>query len=250
MNEYGIESIWLLTEPVCVVTHAIGAVVFAVLAVPLVRRAWIGRGQDQPKVSRSVRVSSIVAFAASVVFLLAVSGTYHLSAFNTEVRVFWLKLDYIAIFLMIAGTCTPTFAILFRGFQRLAGLALIWIAALTGIALKTFYSDLLPPSTIYLVFLGMGWGGAVAAVVTWRRFGASFVEPVVMGGAAYTAGAACQMAFQPTLIPGIIGPHEILHVCVLAGIGFHWKFMYQFADGHIPKTVAGKLPSDSQVSAT
>ncbi|MFP6611490.1 MAG: hemolysin III family protein [Pirellulales bacterium] len=249
MNEYGIDSIAFLTEPVCVLTHTVGAVVFAILSISLIRRSWLSGGAKPPDVSRFVRVSSIAAFATSVVLSLAVSGIYHLSPFDSEPRAFWLKMDYVAIFLVIAGTCSPAFAILFRGGGRIAGLTLIWLAAATGIALKTFYSNLLPPSTIYLVFLGMGWCCAAATAVTWRRFGASFVESVILGGVAYTAGAVCQMAFQPTLVPGIIGPHEILHVAVLVGMGFHWRFIYQFADGRLPEPVPARSPAESRASA-
>ena len=37
-------------------------------------------------------------------------------------------------------------------------------------------------------------------------------------------------------------PHEIFHVCVLAGIGFHWKFIHGFADGTISPTRVRNSP--------
>jgi hypothetical protein len=33
------------------------------------------------------------------------------------------------------------------------------------------------------------------------------------------------------LIPGVIGAHEVWHVAVLVGLGLHWKFVFQFAQG-------------------
>ena len=46
--------------------------------------------------------------------------------------------------------------------------------------------------------------------------------------AAYTAGAAVQLAYQPELVPGLIGPHELVHLAVVVGIAFHWQFIFGF----------------------
>jgi len=32
-----------------------------------------------------------------------------------------------------------------------------------------------------------------------------------------------------TLIPGVIGPHELFHVAVLGGLGIHWRLFHDAA---------------------
>jgi hypothetical protein len=31
------------------------------------------------------------------------------------------------------------------------------------------------------------------------------------------------------VIPGAVGPHELMHLCVLVALACHWRFVYQFA---------------------
>ena len=46
-----------------------------------------------------------------------------------------------------------------------------------------------------------------------------------MGGAAYSIGALFLIADAPTAIRGVVGPHELWHVAVLAGLTLHWLFV-------------------------
>ncbi len=49
---------------------------------------------------------------------------------------------------------------------------------------------------------------------------------------AYTAGGVVDFLGEPTLIPGVIGPHELFHVLVLAGMSLHFRFIWRFAGGY------------------
>ena len=55
----------------------------------------------------------------------------------------------------------------------------------------------------------------------------SFIQPLVLSGLAYSLGGITEYFHWPVLIPGVLGPHEIFHVAVIAGIGFHWHFIGQ-----------------------
>jgi len=35
----------------------------------------------------------------------------------------------------------------------------------------------------------------------------------------------------PVLIAGVVGPHEVFHLGVVAGIAFHWAFIRGIASG-------------------
>ena len=158
------------------------------------------------------------------------NAVYHLLGPGTG-RYVMRQLDVAGVFALIAGTVTPVHAILFRGLNRWAPLLLVWSAAVTGITLRLIFSESLAPGIGTAIFLLLGWGGLISCVLLWWRYGFSFVAPVLAGGVAYTLGAIILGLKRPTLIPGIVGAHELWHVAVLAGLGLHWRFVCGFADG-------------------
>ncbi|MDP7267881.1 MAG: hemolysin III family protein [Pirellulales bacterium] len=204
MNKFAIHSIPGFAEPLSCWSHLIAAGIFALLAISLMRRAV--KGSSQPGAAGPVaRVAGVGIFCVSVVALLAISGVYHLLDFNSTGRSVLLRVDYAAIFFLIAGTFTPICTILLRGFLRALVLVLIWTIAVTGITLKiVFFTQM---------------AGPVGTVI-------------------YIAGGAIQLAGYPTLIPGVVGPHEVFHLAVIFGISFHWKFIARFADGQMPQTTS------------
>src|SRR6185312_35200 len=90
-------------------------------------------------------------------------------------------------------------------------------------------------------YLGLGWLGAISTVVLARRFGLRFILPLVWGALAYTLGAAADYWRWPEPMPGIVGPHEIFHLAVLAGISFHWAFIRRIAAGS-PGALDSQIP--------
>jgi predicted membrane channel-forming protein YqfA (hemolysin III family) len=64
----------------------------------------------------------------------------------------------------------------------------------------------------------------------WQRFGFAFIRPLVIGGICYTAGAIIECQHKLIIINGILGPHEILHITVLAGMVFQWSFIIKVLD--------------------
>ncbi|HEX9182985.1 MAG TPA: hemolysin III family protein [Burkholderiales bacterium] len=209
------------SDPFSSLTHLAGATACAMLTVDLVRR---GRGD-------SGRVLALCTFAFSCVLLLSLSGVYHLLTPGTAGRDVLKRLDHAAIFVLIAGSFTPVHAILFRGVWRWGMLAGIWGAAIAGLALKTLNFSATPEWVGLLMFLGLGWMGAISVVALACRYSFGFVLPLIWGGLAYTVGAVAEFLRWPQLLPGIIGPHEIFHVAVLAGVAWHWSFILSIAPG-------------------
>lgn len=207
-------------EPFSCLTHLVAAPVFAVLGYFLVRR---GHGCW-------VRTGSLAIMVLSSVFLLSMSAVYHLLD-QGAARQVMRQLDVAGVFALIAGTITPVHAILFRGVSRWAPLLLIWSAAIMGIVLRSISPYGLSEGVGAGLFLLMGWSGLVSFIILWRRYGFSFVAPLLWGGVAYTLGVGVLGLQWPTLIPGVIGPHELWHVAVLLGLSLHWKFVFRFADG-------------------
>jgi hemolysin III len=209
-------------EPFSSLSHLAGAVVFAGLAIRLIRR---GNGDR-------VRTISLAVFAISTVQLLLTSAVYH-ATWPGQVRHLMLRADVSSIFLLIAASMTPGQAILFRGLPRSLSLILIWTAGIGGVIWRTLAINDSPGSFGIFVFLVFGWCSVIAGIVLWRRFGWNFVQPAVLSGLVYSLGAIGLMLDWPTMIPGIIGPHEVWHIAVLIALGLQWRFVFQFASGHV-----------------
>jgi channel protein (hemolysin III family) len=209
------------SDPVSSLSHLSGAVAFAILSVPLMSR---GRGD-------ALRVVSLAVFAFSCVLLLSLSGAYHLLSPGTAAREVLMRLDHAAIFVLIAGSFTPVHAILLRDRWQWHLLAWIWVAAIAGLALKTVFFDTMPAWLGLLMYLGLGWLGLISTVAIALRSGVRFILPLVWGALAYTGGAVVDFLDWPVLVAGVVGPHELFHLAVLAGISFHWAFIRGIADG-------------------
>ncbi|HYT92490.1 MAG TPA: hemolysin III family protein [Gemmataceae bacterium] len=216
-------------DPVSSISHLLGAIVFALLTQPLLRR---GRGDP-------VRVAYLGVFAFSSVFLFSMSAAYHMLPFPSGGRDVLLRLDYSAIFVLIAGTFTPAHGILFRGPLRWGPLWAIWIAAITGLTLKTIFLEYLPEWLGLTFYLGLGWVGVFSAYLLWQRYGLAFIAPLLWGALAYTVGSVMEFLGWLTIIPGVFGPHELMHILVLVGAAFHWRFVWQFASGEVPTARSG-----------
>lgn len=209
-------------EPVSCLTHLIGAAVFLVLGIMLVRR---GHGHWG-------RVTTLGVFAFGCVFLLSISGAYHLLS-PGPAREVLRRLDHAAIFTLIASTITAVHALLFTGPWRWGMILAIWVMAATAITLKTIFFHSVPEWLSLSMYIGMGWIGLVSGAKLYRRLGLAPLALLFYGGLAYTIGAVLEYLGWPTVIYRAVGPHELFHLAVLAGIFFHWRFIYNYADGKV-----------------
>ena len=214
-------SIAGFSDPFSSLTHLAAAVVFLILGIVLLQR---GRGDR-------TRVISLCVFTFSCVLLLSLSGVYHLLEPDTPGREVLKRLDHAAIFVLIAGSFTPVHVILFRGGWRWGMLAGIWGAALAGLVLKTVFFSTMPEWLGLLMYLGLGWMGVLSALHLARRYGMRFIQLVLWAAFAYTAGAVIEFLRWPVLLAGIVGPHEIFHLAVLAGVSGTWAFILGVAAG-------------------
>jgi len=186
-----------------------------VLAVGLISRAGGNR----------LRVAAVSIYVIGVVFALFASGIFHLVDPLTASRAVLQRVDHAAIFFLIAATYTPVHVIEFRGFMRWGILGAVWTTATAGIILKSIYFASVPTWSGLLLYLGLGWAGLISATVLYRAVGLKPLMPLIGGAVAYTAGAVLEFAGVPTILPGIVGPHEMFHVFVLIGVGLHWTYI-------------------------
>lgn len=206
-------------EPFSALSHLLGAFVFTALSVLLVWRA----SEDRR------RAALLSVFAFSTVLLLSMSGVFHMLPEGSRGRAVLGRLDKAAIFVLIAGTHTPIQGYFFRGISRWGVLTLVWVLAAAGITLFTVYYDHLPPGLGTSVYLALGWIAGTFGVVVWRRFGLPRIWMLFGGGVAYSIGAILLGLEWPTIVPGVLGPHELWHVAVLVALTLHWTFLFKHA---------------------
>jgi channel protein (hemolysin III family) len=222
-------------EPCSSLSHLFGALLFLGLGLILLRR---GRGDP-------FRTSLLGVYVASCVVLLLISGSYHMLERGSAARIVVERIDHAAIFVFIAGTCTPAFGLLYRGLWRWTSLFFIWAVTATAITLKTIYFTDLPEWLGLALYLCFGWLGAFSAFHFARRYGFAFVIPLILGGVAYSVGGVMEYFGWPVVVPGMVHPHEVFHVAVLVGALFHWVFIWQFARGEVSvawRVVAAPAP--------
>ncbi len=228
------------SDPFSSITHLIGAGLFFVLGILLLIRQRAGAGQ----------AIAVLVFVSAVVFVLAMSGVFHLLTPGTTGRAVLQRLDHAGIFFLIAATFTPVHVTQFRGALRWGVLGFIWSAAVTGITLKSIYFNDLPEGVSLALYLGLGWVGALSSYLLYRRFGFQRIRLILWGASAYTAGAVLEFFRLPVLVPTVIGPHEIFHVMVLIGIAAHWMYIHGLSNAQLVPTAGQYSQTSTVVAAT
>ena len=211
-------------QPFSSFSHLIGAAVALGAAGPLLRRA---RG------TRS-RVASIAVYALSVIVTLTISGLYHRQARDCAARMIMQRIDYYAIWLLIAGTFTAVHGVMFRGIWRWGMLSVIWSYALMGVILQSLYFEVFSGTVGLVLYLGFGWIGALSIFRIGRQIGFRAARYMWYAGIVYSVGAVLEATGHPILIDRWIGPHEVFHIAVIIGIGLHWAFIRTLLIEHAP----------------
>ncbi|MDX2022864.1 MAG: hemolysin III family protein [Deltaproteobacteria bacterium] len=222
-------------QPVSSLSHLLAAVVALVGARSLVKR---GRGN-------TVTMALLGVYVFCVVVTLGISGAYHSLAERTLARALMQRLDYYAIWLLIAGTFTAVHGIMFKGpFWRTGMLIFIWAYACTGIFLQIIRFDIFSGVPGLLLYLGLGWTGTLSIVKMGRQVGFQRVWPFWCAGLAYTAGAVLEAVGHPVVIARWVGPHEVFHFAVIIGVTLHWLFIHRYVNGHASLTpLLAKTPA-------
>ena len=227
-GEMVVISIPGFSEPVSAMTHLLGSVVYAVVGFFLVRK---GRHAEVP--GWNWRMTGLVVFAFAAVAQLGISGAYHILQPGLAPRLLMQQIDRTAIFILIAATFVPVHAILFNGWRRWLILLILFSLAAIGVTLSLLFFSELPEILTLTFYIAMGWVGAYSGYALYHRYGWAFIRHLVWGGVAYTLGGIVEYLRHPVLIEGVVGPHELFHLAVLAGLGFHFRFIFSIAGEEI-----------------
>ena len=185
----------------------------------------LGAGLIQRGQGDSLRVAALLIYVTGVVSALFLSGLMHLADRESGARGVLVRLDHAAIFFLIAATYTPVHIIQFRGWMRWGVLGAIWSAATAGMILKMAFIDAVPEWLSLTMYLVLGWAGLFTAFALHRVVGLKPLIPIILGALAYSIGALIDVSALPDPLPGIVRPHEVFHVFVLAGVASHWLYI-------------------------
>lgn len=180
------------------------------------------------------KVGASLLYICCLLFLFSMSGTYHSLAPGPG-RDFFRRLDYMAIWLVIAGSATPIHLLLMKGAWRWGLLAALWAGSLSCLFIVDSYlKDLSYPAIVGL-YAGVSGIGTITFYRLHRKFGLKKLAALGIGGLVFAVGGVVDALERPVLIPGVFGPHELFHLLVVAGAACHYVFIYGWADTRLRK---------------
>ncbi|MBX3420017.1 MAG: hemolysin III family protein [Pirellulaceae bacterium] len=165
-----------------------------------------------------VLVFSFSVFGIALVLMYAMSTLYH-SFRMPRLKDLFQLFDHIAIYVLIAGTYTPYTLISLRDGNGWRIFLVVWALAAVGIISELFLSGRLIKFGQMLIYLGMGWVGAIELSnlrVTISDVGLYWL---IAGGISYTLGAAFYLLDKARMLTHA---HGIWHFFVLLGSVCHF----------------------------
>jgi hemolysin III len=188
------------------ITHGIGVgLSIAGLVVLIVRAVRQGNGWF---------LGSYIVFGISLIVLYLASTMYH-SLANLPIKAFLQRLDHSAILVLIAGTYTPFLLTQLRNGLGWTVFGIVWGISIIVLVLKLVLRSRFekPPVLLYLL---LGWMGALIFLNTFRKMGALSIWFLLIGGLFYSAGV---IFYRWKNLPF---NHAIWHVFVMLGSTFHY----------------------------
>jgi hemolysin III len=131
-------------------------------------------------------IVSLAIYGLALVAMFSCSAGYNLVV-RPKLKEVMRRLDHAAIFLMIAGTYTPFILIKMNNAWGLGLLAVVWIMAAIGIAIKLFAPRFLE-GLLTALYLVQGWAVMAAWEPLMSAMPGRVLTLLVVGGVLYTIG--------------------------------------------------------------
>ena len=160
-------------------------------------------------------VVAVSVFAASLIALYGASTVYHALP-QSETKLFFRKVDHVAIYLLIAGTYTPFALGVLRGPLGWTLFGVIWALAALGVVFKTSKLGFRYPRASTIIYVGMGWLAILAVKPFIAAMPINGIAWLFAGGLCYTGGVVFYV--WEKLKYG----HAVWHLFVLGGSTCHF----------------------------
>lgn len=199
-----------LREPVNFYTHFIPAI----LAIP--GGIFLFHLADS-----TIEEVAAVIYGIGMFVLFSVSSIYH-GFPSTEYGVrFWQKCDHCCIYLMIAGSYTPTVLLIFDGWLRWLLFGIVWTIAIVGCTLKIF-NRLKKTSISVFIYIMMG---CLILPLIYKMLTVLPLEAIfwlLLGGVFYVGGTWYYA--RDKQMYKYLHSHELWHVFVILGALAHYIY--------------------------
>ena len=217
-----------IREPISTLTHVLGFLAAFPTTWFLIRAARRRMATDRADTAfHRGKIAGFAVFGMGMAACYGASAAYHSLGQDPRTIDLLRRLDLVGIFLLIAGTFTPSAWVLMRPRPRRAAMVVVWgISAVCGTAV--LLGRPFPTWLATGIYVTLGWGMVACYLDIRREHDRDVVRLLPTGGALYTVGAAINLALKGELLPGI-GGHEIFHVFVLAGTATHVTFLFRVA---------------------
>ena len=158
---------------------------------------------------------AVALYSLTAIMLFSVSAIYHRVPWIPRKKKIWRRWDHANINLLIAGSYTPFAVALLEPRDRNILLAVIWIGALSGVAIRVFWVG--APRWLYVAnYLVLGWVAIIYTPQLYREGGLWVIIPILVGGLLYSIGAIFYALKLPGRNAKYFGFHELFHIIVLA----------------------------------
>lgn len=207
----------LFREPFNGISHLAGAVLSVAALVVLLILAW----------GRPWATIAFTVYGVSLIVLYAASTLYHSLRVSSDVYQWLGRFDYIAIFLLIAGTYAPLCLVTLRHTVGWPLMLSEYGLALLGIAGVVFWKRMpnWPRIVLYVVM------GCLIVPILPHLSGllpTAAVRWLVAGGIVYLVGLMIFALDRPTLWPGRNLAHGLWHLFVLGGSACHYVLVLRY----------------------
>lgn len=188
------------------IVHGVGLLVASALGSVLLAFAAYGTAPEE--------LPALIIYVGSLLAVLTVSLAFNLSPISPIKRTL-ARLDQAAIFLFIAGTYTPFLAVIGATPVGNIMMAVIWGAALIGIALKLIIPQRFGRMAIFF-YLGIGWSGVLVFQTLAASLPPTTLWLMIAGGATYSVGIVFhlweKLKFHNVLWHGFVVVGASLHL--------------------------------------
>lgn len=207
-----------LKEPFSSLSHLAGAVWSLVALLALLLAAQ----------GRPIYLISFSLYGVSLVAVFVASSLYHSLTLAPAAVARLQRMDYIAIFLLIAGTYAPVSLLVLHGVWGWSLFGTEYALALGGIAAVVFLRRRFPEWLRVGLCAVMTWLIVVAAKLLWTALPPAGDGWLLAGLITYTIGTLILAVDWPHLWPGRFSAHDLWHLFVLGGSACHFVLMYRY----------------------
>lgn len=201
-------------EPFLSQSHLLGVLLGIFGTAFLMSRVW----GDAPK--------ALVAlvYGLTMVLLFLSSSVFHGLHCSKEREEFLERLDYVAIYMFIAGTYTPVSIYILGGKLGTALLIAQWSMAAIG-SYSVMKSGFANRWTQVGIFLAMGWMFVATLGQLLETMSPAAWSFLILGSLCYSVGAVI-FACAPPRVFRVVCSHSVWHLLVLCGASSHFGMIY------------------------